>query len=156
MKGHAFRRAANRSPIVGSGLQPTALLHNQLCHFRLLDVQVRLRLQQFPHLQPVLLLVALRPRRPYCRPARSIQQPKLNADRVRHLAHNAAESINFADEMSLGNPPNRRIARHLRDQIDVEREQGSLQSHARRGHGGLAARVPSTHHYDVVSFGEFH
>src|SRR5262249_45236898 len=66
-------------------------LDNQTGHFRLLDLQIRLRLQNLTHLQPVSLLVPLRPRRPHSRPSRSIQQPELNSDRVGDFAHDPAE-----------------------------------------------------------------
>src|SRR5690242_9654370 len=56
--------------------------------------------------------------------------------------------------MSLGNPAHRRIARHLRDQIDVQREQGCLQPHARTGHRGLASGMSSADNNNVEMFGE--
>ena len=58
--------------------------------------------------------------------------------------------------MSLGNAADRRIARHLRDQVDVERVESSLQAHARRGHGGLASGMAGADHDYVELFGELH
>ena len=128
--------------------------HNQLRHFGLLDVQIGLRLQHLAHLQAVLLLVALRARRPDGRAARGVEQAKLDADRVGDFAHDAAEGVDFADEVSLGDAADGGIAGHLRDEIDVEREERGLQAHARRGHRGFAAGMTGADHNNVVGFGE--
>ena len=122
--------------------------------FGLLDVQVGLGLQHFAHLQAVLLLVALRARRPHGRTARSVQQAELDADGVGDFAHDAAEGIDFADEVSFGNAADGGIARHLRDEIDVERKERGLQAHARGGHGGFASGMTGADDDNVVSFGE--
>jgi hypothetical protein len=71
------------------------------------------------HLQPVLLLVALCSRRPHRRPARGVQEAEPNADGIGHLAHDAAQRVHFAHQVSFGNAADRGIARHLRDKIDV-------------------------------------
>ena len=132
------------------------VLDDQTCHFRLLDLQIRLRLQHLAHLQAIGLLVTLRARRPHGRAARSIQQAELDADRVGNLAHDAAERVDFADQMSLGNATHRRIARHLRNQVDVERVERGLQAHARGGHGGLASGMAGTHHHYIELLCELH
>ena len=49
-------------------------------------------------------------------------------------------------------PPDRRIARHLRNQIDVEGEQRGLQPHARRRHRGLASGMTGAHHHHIEMF----
>ena len=79
----------------------------------MLDLQVRLRLQHLAHLEAVGLLVALRARRPHGRAAGGVEQAELDADRVGDLAHDAAERIHFADQVPLGNSPDRGIAGHL-------------------------------------------
>ena len=143
------------SPEAGSR-KPEAGLYDQIRHFRLLDLQIRLRLQHLAHLQAIGLLVALRPRRPHGRAARSIQQAKLDSHRVGDLAHDAAECVHFAHQVSLGDAANGRIARHLCDQVDVERVQSGLQAHARGGHGGLAPGMAGSDHNYVELFGELH
>ena len=131
-------------------------IYNQVRHFRLLDLQVRLRLQHFAHLQAVGLLVALRTRRPDGRAARSIQEPKLDTNRVGDFSHDAAEGVDFADEVSLGNATDSGIARHLRDQVDVQRVECGLQPHASGSHGGLAPGMSGTDHDYVELFRELH
>ena len=130
------------------------LLEDQIRYFRLLDVQIGLGLQHFAHLHAILLLVTLRPWRPHRRTARRVQQSELDADRVRHLAHNAAQCIHFADEVPLGDAADGGIARHLGDKIDVERVKCGLQAHARSSHGSLASGMTGTDHDHVVRFGE--
>src|SRR5271157_30261 len=130
------------------------LFHDQLRHFGLLDLEVGLRFQYLAHFQPVLLFVALRPGRPNRRAARGIQQSKLDADGVRHLAHDAAQRVHFTHQVSLGDAAHGGIARHLRNEIEVERVQRRLQAHARRGHGGFATGMPGANHHDIVSFRE--
>jgi hypothetical protein len=85
-------------------------------------VQVGLGLEHLAHLEAILLLVALRTRRPDSRSARGIQQAELDADCVGDFAHDATQGIDFAHQVSFGDAADGGIARHLRDEIDVERE----------------------------------
>ena len=94
--------------------------------------------------------------RPHRGSARSIQEAELNADGVGNFAHDAAERVDFADEMSLGNAADRRIARHLRDQVDVEGVEGSLQSHTRGSHRCFAPGMSGADYDYVELFGELH
>ncbi len=125
-------------------------------NFRLLDVEVRLGLQNFAHLDAVLLLVALRSRGPDGGPAGSIEQTELNADRVGDFAHHAAQRIDFAHQMTLGNSADRGIAGHLRDQVEIQRKQRGAQAHAGTRHGGFAACVAGADDDEIVLFREGH
>lgn len=93
---------------------------DQICDFGLLDFQVGLGFEDLAHFEAIGLLVALGAGRPDGGAAGSIQQSKLNADGVSDLAHDAAESIDFADQMTLRNASDGGIAGHLRDKIDVQ------------------------------------
>ena len=53
-------------------------------------------------------------------------------------------------------PPTGGIARHLGDQVDVERVERGLQAHARGGHGGLASGMTGADDDYVELFGELH
>jgi len=123
---------------------------DQLSDLGLLDLQSGLPLQHHAHLQPVGLLVALRPRRPDGRPARCIQQPELNAHGIGHLAHDPAQRVDLAHDMSLGNASDGGIAGHLRDQISVQREECRAQPHARAGHRGFATGMTGSNHGNIV------
>ena len=130
------------------------LLHDQIRDFRLLDFQVGLRFQDFAHLEAVGLLVALGARRPDRRAAGSVEQAELDADRVRDLAHDAAQGVHLADQVPLGNAADGRIAGHLGDEIDVEGVERRLQAHAGCGHGGFAAGVSGADYDYIELFGE--
>ena len=65
------------------------------------------------HLSAVERLVVLYTWCLNCGTATSIQEAKLNAGRVCHLAHQAAQCVNLTDNMALGNSPDRRITGHL-------------------------------------------
>jgi hypothetical protein len=95
-------------------------------------------------------------RRPHGRAARSIQQAKLDADRVGDLAHNAPERVDFAHQVPLRDAAHRWIARHLRDQIDIERVESGPQAHACGCHRGLAAGMAGADDNYVELFGELH
>jgi hypothetical protein len=119
-------------------------------------MQSRLALQHLAHLHAVELLVALRPRTPHRRSARSVEQAELDAHRIGHLAHHAAQRIHFAHKMALGHAADGRVAAHLRNQVEVHGDQRGLQAHARRGHGRLAAGMTRAHHCHIVLFGKGH
>ena len=112
--------------------------------------------EHLAHLDAVELLVALGARAPNRGAARRVEQPELDADGVGHLAHNAAESVDFADQMSLGHAAHGGVAAHLGDEVEIHGDERGFQSHARRGHGGLAAGVSRAHHGDVVLFRKCH
>src|SRR6266481_6270433 len=126
--------------------------HNHIRHFRLLDLKIRLRLEHFAHLQAISLLVALRPRRPDGGSTRSVEQAKLDSDRVRDFAHDAAKRIYFAHQVSLSDAADRRITRHLRNQIDIQGIKSGLHPHASSRHRGLTSGMTSPHHHDLEMF----
>jgi hypothetical protein len=130
------------------------VFHDQLGHFSLLDKEIRLALQHLAHFQAVLLLVTLSARRPHGRTTGGIEQPELYPDSVSNFAHDSAQRVHFADEMPLGDPAHGRIAGHLRDQVDIQRKQGGLQSHAGGGHRGFTAGVSGADHDNIVLFSE--
>ena len=76
----------------------------------------------------------------------------MDSDRVRDFAHDAAQRIHFPHQVPLRDAANGWITRHLRDQIDVQRIERSLQPHARRRHGRFASRMASAHHHHLEMF----
>src|SRR5271170_1271496 len=108
------------------------------------------------HLHAILLLVALSAGRPDGGTARSVKQAELDADGVGDLAHDSAERVDFADEMALGDAADGGVAGHLRDEVEVEREERRAQAHARRSDGGFAAGVSRADYYYFVLFGVWH
>jgi hypothetical protein len=69
---------------------PIFIINDQLGYFCLLNDETALAFQDFAHLHAVLLLVALRARRPYGRATRGIQKAELYAHGVCDLAHDSA------------------------------------------------------------------
>ena len=157
--GARQHRAAIAQPYAAGGsrspISPRLVKH-QIHYFRLLDVQVCLRLEHLAHLNPVLALVTLRARRPDCGAAGGIQQTELDAHCVGDLAHDPAKCIHFPHQMALGDASDRGVARHLCNEIQVETEQCCPQAHARCGHGRFASGVAGTHNYNVVLFRKRH
>jgi hypothetical protein len=133
-----------------------SLLDNQPHHLSLTDVQPRLAFEHFAHLHTVELLVALRPRTPHRRPARSVQQPELNPHGVGHFAHHAAQRVHLADQMAFGHAADSRIATHLRNQVHVHGDERRLQAHARGRHRRLAPGVARANHHHIVLFRKGH
>ena len=113
----------------------------------LLDADIRLPLQNRLHLGSVLLLIALGPGRPDRRATTGIQQPKLDTHGIGHFTHHAPEGVDLANQVPLGNPPNSRIAGHLRNQVRIHCDHRSPQAHARARPRRLAARVSAAHHH---------
>jgi pimeloyl-ACP methyl ester carboxylesterase len=58
--------------------------------------------------------------------------------------------------MPLGDPANRRIAAHLRNQIKIQGKDRRAQTHPRRRHRRLATSVSRTHYNDVELFRKAH
>src|SRR5215471_2299393 len=102
-----YRVASPESRVVvrrarGSRLRTRDYRDYKVRNFRLLDLEIWLRFEDFPHLQAIGLLVALCARRPHCRASRCVEQAELNSDRIGHLTHDATEGVNFSYKMSFG------------------------------------------------------
>ncbi len=80
----------------------------------------------------------------------------MNADCVGDFAHDAAQRVDFANEVTLGDSADRGIAGHLRDQVKIQREQCGAQAHARTRHGRFAACVAGADDDQIVLFGKSH
>ena len=120
----------------------------------MLDEEVRDGLELFAHANAVEGLVALGAGAPDGGAARGVEETELDAAGVGDFAHDAAEGVDFADEMAFGNAAYCGVAGHLRDEVEVEGEEGRAQAHARGGRGGFAARVAGTDDEDVKVLGE--
>ena len=95
-------------------------------------------------------LVGLRPRTVHGRAFAAVEQAELQAGRVDRLPHGAAQRIDLADDLPLGHAADRRVAAHLGDRVQVDRQQRRARSHAGGGQGRLGAGVSGTHHDDVI------
>ena len=76
--------------------------------------------QDFAHLQAIGLLVTLGAWGPYGRTSGGVEQAELDADGVGDFPHDAAQGIDFADQVSLGDAADGWVAGHLSNEIDVQ------------------------------------
>jgi phosphomannomutase len=88
------------------------------------------------------------------RPARTVQQTKLDAGAVNDAAHNAAESVYLSDNMAFSDPTDSRIARHLPDKVQIDRNKSRLDAQTRRGRGRLAPGMPRAYYNHIKSLVE--
>ena len=109
-------------------------------------MKVRRCLQNSAHLGAIKTPIGLGPRRLDGRPARAIQKAKLDSGPVDDPAHDAAKSIDLADDMAFGDAAYRRITGHLADQIEIDCDERGFTAQARRGRRRLAAGVSGTDH----------
>ncbi len=134
----------------------SVIYDQELGDLGLLDLEVGLGFEDLAHFEAVGLLVTLGAGRPDGGAARGVEQTELDADGVGDLGHDAAESVDLADDVSLGDAADGGVAGHLRDEVGVEGEEGGAQSHARGGHGGFAAGMTGSDDGDIEMFGERH
>ena len=134
----------------------TMACNQELGDLSLLDLEVGLGLEDFAHFEAVVLLVTLGTGRPDGGTARGVEQTKLDADGIGDFGHDAAESVDLADDVSLGDASDGGVAGHLGDEVGVEGEQRSAESHAGGGHGSFTASVSGSDYGNVEMFGEGH
>ena len=78
----------------------------------------------------------------------------MNSCPIRYLPHQTVQCIDFADQVPFGDSANRRIARHLCNQINVQGEECGVQSHARGRHRRLAAGMSRADYDHIKLFGK--
>ena len=86
--------------------------------------------------------------------AGGVEEAELDAAGVGDFAHDAAEGVDFADEVAFGYAADGGVAGHLGDEVEVEGEEGGAEAHARGSGGGFAARVAGAYDEDVEGFRE--
>jgi hypothetical protein len=86
-------------------------------------------------------LIALRPRRLNGAPATPVQKAKMDSRLIGQSSHEPSEGIYFPHQMTFGQPSDGRIAGHLGDRLEVERDQAGFEAHPSRGVSGLASRM---------------
>src|SRR4029079_13850041 len=78
-----------------------------------------------------------------------IDETELDAGLIGVSWHFTTQCVDFVYQIALGDSPDRRIARHLRDTVVIHRKQQGVRTHACRGQSGLTAGMASTYHNDV-------
>ena len=119
-----------------------AVLHDEALHQTLPQVEPLFPLHDGLHGEAVALLVALEAGGLDGRSFGGVQETEVDGGLVGDPAHLAAQGVDLLDELALGEPPDRGVAGHERDGVEIDVEQERLAAHPRRGEGRLAARVP--------------
>ena len=130
-----------------------AVLDRERGDLGLLDAQVGFLLEHLAHARAVEFLVHLRARGPDGGSAAGIEQAELDADRIGDFGHDAAEGVDFADEVTFGDASDGGVAGHLRDEVQVHGDHGGAESHAGAGSRGFATGVAGADDHDLVAFG---
>jgi hypothetical protein len=94
------------------------LLQQQVGNFCFEQRQVGRSFQQFAHAGAVEGLVALRTRAPDGRSTAPVEQAELNAGGVGDDSHHAAERVDLAHQVALGDAADGRVAGHLGDVVE--------------------------------------
>ncbi len=82
--------------------------------------------------------------------AAGVEEAELDADGIGRFAHGAAEGVDLADQVTLGDAADGGVAGHLRDEVEVHGHDGGPEPHARAGAGRLAPGVTGADNYHVV------
>ncbi len=128
-------------------------LDEQAADARLAEPQVRLLLEQELHRPRVEPAIGLGAGRVDGWAAAAVEHAELDARRVGHDAHHAAEGVNLADELAFRQPADGRVAGHLGDGVEVDRQEQRLRAQASGGVGRLAARMARADHNHVENTG---
>ncbi len=107
--------------------------------------------QQCRHRRAVELAVGLGARAAHRRPLAAVEQAELDAGAVDGAAHHAVERVDLAHQMALGQPADRRVARHLADRRTFVGQQRRPRAEPGRGGRGLAAGMAAADHNDVIN-----
>ncbi|MNY46053.1 hypothetical protein D3C86_1811990 [compost metagenome] len=78
----------------------------------------------------------------------------MDAGLVADPAHQAVQGVNLADQMTLAQPADGRVARHLADGLTLVGQQQGARAGAGRRSGGLAAGVTAADDNDIPGVGQ--
>ena len=144
------RRASHSCPVRADyGGEAAAVSNLQILDRRGAQRESRGGVKSRAHGAAIQPAVGLGARATHRRPFASVQQLEMNAGRVRHLAHQAVKGIDLANQMSLADPADRRVARHLAQCCKVVCQQQRSRAHAGGGRGSLTPGMAAADHDDV-------
>ena len=102
-------------------------------------------------------LVGLRAQRQHRRALGRVEHARLNERIVYRAAHLAAQRVYLAHKVALGRAAYRRIARHQRDRVEVERQHQRLKPQPRTRQRGFHTGMARAYHHHIVHSGfKFH
>jgi hypothetical protein len=101
------------------------------------------------HVIMVATQIALHPTRAHRRPFALVQSPEVDGGRIGRPAHLSTQCVNFAHYLALSQPTDGGIARHSRQAIPPDGDQGGIHPQTGRRQGCLTTSVPRPHNYNV-------
>ena len=101
----------------------------------------------------VCLLVGLDPGAVHGGAFAPVEQAELEARRVGEDPHRPAQGVDLSDDLPLGHAADGRVATHLADGVDVDRQQGRPEAHPARRQGRFQASMPRADDEDVILIG---
>ncbi len=128
-----------------------AIGDDEIVGLRLKHLQIRRFANGGLHCGGIELAIGLRARTAHGRALAAVQNAELDAALVGDAAHEAVQSIDFADQMALAETANRRIAAHRADGGKTMRHQRGLRAHAGTGGGGFTAGMTAANDDNVES-----
>ncbi len=135
---------------IGEADAPHRPVHDQqIVDFGLQHGEIRRLANRALHRLRVKLAVGLRARTAHRRTLAAVQDPELDAALVGRAAHQAVQRVDFADQMALPEPADRRIAGHRPDGGEPMRHERRPGAHPRSRGRGFAAGVAAADHDDI-------
>ena len=116
----------------------------------LMDIKVGGLFQRVLHPDMIALAVCLHPQAVYGRAFAPVEHTALQVGRIGGKAHQAAQCIDLAHKMPLGRAADGRVAGHIADEIQRQREHRRPGSQPRRRVGSLYSRMPRPDDDDIV------
>jgi hypothetical protein len=102
--------SSHSTRILQLNTEDPTVFYQETCYQSLPQTKVGRALQCSAHLYPVESAIGLGSRSAYGRAARAIQQAELDSGAIDNPAHDAAKSINLANEMAFANATDRGVA----------------------------------------------
>ncbi len=131
----------------------SAIFNDNLRDFAADDGDVRTQAQQPLHLDGVLVLVGLGAGTPDGRALGAVEHAELDAGGVDRQAHQAAEGVDLADHLPLGEPADRGVAGHLPGAGRVEGDERDARVHPPGGPSRFGPGVSAADDDDVEVLG---
>ena len=135
---------------VGVNAADLPVLHINADDLSLMDIKVGGLFQRVLHPDMVSLAVSLYPQAVYGRAFAAVEHPALQVGRIGGKAHQAAQCIDLAHKMPLGRAADGRVAGHIADEIQRQREHRRPCPQPCRRVGSLYSRMPRPDHDDIV------
>ena len=145
---HVIDRSGGQNHL-GNG----AILHPEVRHLALADVEAGLALQGVLHVLLVAAAVRLGPEGPDSGALAPVQKAVLDTARVRGLPHLAPQGVQLPDQMPLPGAADGGVAGHVAHGIQVDGKDRRLAAQARGGQGRLDPGVARADNGHVIASG---